>query len=76
MVETLCWSCKNAVPNLEQTRGCSWSREFVPVKGWDAIETTVGVTRFADGSRYYTREPNYLIIKCPEFVLDRPLNRR
>ena len=28
-----CWTCKNAFG------GCSWSREFLPVYGWDAEKT-------------------------------------
>lgn len=28
--EQLCWHCKNA------TGGCSWSKSFTPVAGWDA----------------------------------------
>lgn len=31
--QTLCWDCQNAVPNKEGTRGCSWSRNLVPVDG-------------------------------------------
>ena len=70
MVETLCWSCKNAVPNLEQTRGCSWSRELVPVKGWDAIETKRWVEKYANKKRFYEKESNYRIIKCSKFIPD------
>lgn len=33
--ESLCWHCKNAVPNYSG-RGCNWSRFFKPVPGWDA----------------------------------------
>lgn len=43
--DTLCWSCKN------YCGGCSWSREFKPVKGWTAKETNQG----------------YLVLKCPKF---------
>ena len=39
--ETLCWYCANAVPNNKTGKGCSWSREFKPVEGWDAEETLV-----------------------------------
>ena len=44
--ETLCWNCANACSN-----GCSWSRELVPVDGWDAVETRKG----------------YLVKACPQF---------
>lgn len=30
-----CWSCKKACG------GCSWSREFKPVDGWEAIPTKI-----------------------------------
>lgn len=35
---TLCWRCKNAVPNPATGAGCDWSRSFKPVSGWDAEE--------------------------------------
>lgn len=31
--ETLCWTCQNACG------GCSWSKSFTPVEGWDAKPT-------------------------------------
>lgn len=34
--DTICWGCENAVPDLEGTRGCPWSREQKPVEGWMA----------------------------------------
>ena len=37
--QSLCWWCENCVPNKEGTKGCSWSRYFRPVKGWDATPT-------------------------------------
>ena len=30
--DSICWKCENAVPT--KTRGCSWSRDGVYVKGW------------------------------------------
>ena len=32
---TLCWSCAKAC------KKCSWSRNFEPVKGWEAEPTTL-----------------------------------
>lgn len=32
--DQLCWHCKNA------TGGCSWSKSFTPVPGWDAKKVT------------------------------------
>ena len=34
--KSLCWSCQNAVPSA--TTGCSWSRHFKPVEGWEATQ--------------------------------------
>jgi hypothetical protein len=48
----LCWDCVNCVPD-RNGRGCSWSRKFIPVEGWEAIEN--GDT--------------YNIIRCPEFII-------
>ena len=51
---TICWKCKKA------SGGCSWSRDFVPVDGWDAKEKTmqrIGLT--------------YLVKYCPEFEEDK-----
>ena len=63
MSETLCWKCANAVPNRDGTRGCSWSRKFVPVKGWKAKKIKTPCTeKFRDCS--------YEVLDCPEFVSD------
>ena len=52
---TLCWECGKAC-----TKGCSWSAEFIPVKGWDAEETHIDSMP----------EPSYYVKECPEFVRD------
>jgi hypothetical protein len=57
---TLCWHCKNAVPNRYGTRGCSWSIHKVPVKGWDAEPTTL---RFYEGHTI----KSYKVKSCPNF---------
>lgn len=62
---TLCWKCANAVPNREGTRGCSWSKEFKPVEGWDA-EKTVLFTGYWNSKRFGT--DSYIVKSCPEFV--------
>lgn len=51
--EQLCWFCKNACG------GCSWSRSFVPIAGWEAyaLERDNGTI-------------GYRIRKCPEFIPD------
>lgn len=55
---TLCWHCEKAT-----NEGCSWSRAFIPVIGWDA-EKDVKETQSNkdDGISYFVR-------KCPEFKL-------
>lgn len=47
------------VPDKYGKRGCAWSRDFKPVKGWDADET-----------RLYSDKPtqSYHVRQCPEFV--------
>lgn len=62
--DTLCWRCGNACG------GCSWSREFEPVKGWKAKATLLGRTRTAGGKNKYVKERSYTVKHCPEFVPD------
>lgn len=50
-----CWTCD------KYAGGCSWSKNFTPVKGWKAIE----VQRKTWDERYKT---GYRIIHCPEYV--------
>ena len=52
--EQPCWYCAKA------TGGCSWSRSFKPVDGWDA---TLRVIRMQDRSM-----DSYCVNSCPEFV--------
>lgn len=54
---TLCWACKKAVC------GCSWSRSFTPVEGWDAVPTTVYVQNKPPA-------PSYRVLACPLFERD------
>ena len=51
-MQTLCWDCANACV------GCSWSRQFLPVKGWKATRT------------YGKTFDSYIVHECPEFVRD------
>lgn len=56
----LCWSCLNAVPNVEIGRGCEWSRLLQPVPGWDAemvVMREVGPTWAVRGCPRYEVEP-------------------
>lgn len=58
--DTLCWTCLNAVPNLDGSIGCSWSKELKPVDGWKAKKTK---------SRY--GKYGYLVMKCQEYEYDK-----
>lgn len=58
---TLCWRCLNAVPNPKTGAGCSWSRSFQPVPGWDAEERPLNNPRGEDIQSYFVK-------KCPLFV--------
>lgn len=50
--ETLCWSCQNACG------GCSWSKSFTPVEGWEAKPTK------------HNRIDSFFVTKCPEYIQD------
>lgn len=54
---SICWDCRNAVPEAIDgvEYGCPWSREAMPVPGWDAEPS-----RFTAGS--------FRVRKCPEFI--------
>ena len=58
--DTLCWTCRNAVPNLDGSRGCSWSKELKPVEGWTARKTHFRYGKFG-----------FLVKKCPEYEYDK-----
>ncbi len=57
--ETLCWTCKNAV------LGCSWSKNFTPVEGWEAVPTKVRGNLELDEWL-----DSYLVISCPKYIED------
>ena len=49
--QTLCWTCKNAVPT--KTSGCVWSERFEPVAGWTAEKNEItGAFRVFDCPHY------------------------
>ena len=63
--QTLCWTCKNAVPDGEH--GCRWSQHLEPVDGWTATETRVySKTNLGDT----TYKESYYVIDCPEYDPD------
>ena len=55
---TLCWKCEKACGR------CSWSADFIPVDGWDAMPTIVT----ADRGHSCERElESFIVKKCPLF---------
>ena len=55
--QSLCWRCSNSVPS--KTHGCSWSREFKPVTGWDA--------KSIPRVNYKVPGVSYIVRECPLF---------
>lgn len=58
---TLCWGCAN------NSGKCSWSKKFVPVKGWKAIPTKIKAGRASDGRIV----DSFCVIECPKYVKGR-----
>lgn len=56
----ICFDCINAVPTLDGTRGCNWSRHFKPVKGWKATKVPFKLA-------YERMSWTYSITECPKF---------
>lgn len=57
--ESLCWTCQNFAG------GCSWSRFFIPIKGWEAKPTKNGLIK-----------QSYIVKKCPEYIKDLPRRKK
>lgn len=55
---TLCWDC------AKNGGLCSWSENFTPVEGWEAVPTKIQAYGHADGVI-----DSYKVISCPEFEL-------
>lgn len=51
--DTLCWYCNKTCGR------CSWTKSFIPVKGWEAEQTFIKTQNTFDSS--------YLVKSCPEF---------
>ena len=64
---TICWKCRNAVPEGEY--GCSWSRELKPVPGWTAVSHNIKV--YPAWGRELGQE-SFKVVDCPEFIPDPP----
>lgn len=65
---SICWDCKNSVPN--EKYGCSWSRNFEPVKGWNAIETSMVINDYSKNVKTKTIK-SYCVCSCPKFIKDK-----
>lgn len=57
---TICWQCENAVPDRDGTKGCSWSRDFIPVEGWTAKRRLLLI-------QHNGATTSYTVLKCPLF---------
>lgn len=67
MADTICWSCKNAVPKLDHKTGryicgCNWSKYFKPVIGWKAEKCIM--------PSQHSRKKiiSYVVNECPEYI--------
>lgn len=60
---SLCWTCVRScpIPGI----GCSWSRRFRPVDGWEAEQTLL---QSANGKRSIT---SYCVCTCPLYIEER-----
>ena len=61
---SLCWRCVRSVPGAGGKKGCSWSREFVPVNGWTAEPKEICDSK--PGCKRVI--VSYSVILCPEFI--------
>lgn len=55
--QSLCWECAKAYG------GCDWSKQFTPVKGWQARRNDLS---FLTNGKVHTTE-SYEVKACPEF---------
>ena len=65
--DTICWECEKA------SGGCSWSRDFIPVEGWNAVPTKIQ-QRNSDGKSISI--DSFDVVECPEFELMELLKMR
>lgn len=54
---TLCWNCAKA------GGFCSWSKDFIPVKGWKAEYAPLKLSDY--GRKTYSE--SYCVLECPKF---------
>lgn len=60
----ICFDCTKAVC------GCSWSRSFTPVDGWDAKPDFIWINSGKKTKSY--KMPTWWVRRCPEFEPDPP----
>lgn len=60
-VSKICSVCEKAI------NGCSWSRTFTPIMGWQAIKTKI---KRVKGATIKSDIESYKILYCPEFLYD------
>lgn len=65
-LQTLCWDCQKALGE------CSWSDNFQPVKGWDAVPTEI---KTSVGNIVPTIN-SYYVRSCPLFELDEKTKKK
>lgn len=65
--ESICWNCKNSVPNGKY--GCSWSRCFKPVIGWKAIDAPIIINDYSKNLKE-RKVKSYCVCECPQFIMD------
>ena len=64
---SICWDCRNSVPDKAGPKGCPWSRNFEPVEGWKATETVLKL-KYGDNGHYRKGEiGSYIVHECPLF---------
>ena len=64
--KTICWTCLRArpIPGI----GCSWAKDFTPVKGWVAEETEVNTVRKISGVVKTISYGSYRVRQCPLYI--------
>lgn len=59
--QSICWKCSNCYG------GCSWSRSYIPVDGWEAEQRNIeGHDKKAEKILI-----SYRVDSCPEFAEDK-----
>lgn len=64
MKDSLCWKCKNAL------KGCSWSKDFIPVPGWKARPTVIYYPKSVNNKIVRGIDKSYHVESCPQYEYD------